>query len=348
MRGEVDFATSLRSRVQALAGVPVSAFARVLARIEPTPGVRELIAAVHARGGRVGVVSGGFHEILDTIAPELGVDVWRANRLAVSDGVADRLRRRRDRRCRGQGRGAARVGARGRRAAAPHDRDRRRRERSAHDGGRRARPRVQREARGARRRPTSWSGPSTSPRSSRCCPDRRNPARMSDAVGSVAGMDIILIPGLWLDASSWDAVTPRSKRPATRSTPSPCPGVGAPAPESVRHRHRRLGRRRRRRDRRGRRARRRRRPQRRRQRRVGRRRRAPRPRGARRLRRHGAAAERQRHLRVRGRRRRDPVPRLGLRSTSPRSSTSTSARARSGAARARIGAARRCRPTRSC
>jgi phosphoserine phosphatase len=87
MRGEVDFATSLRSRVQALAGVPMTAFERVLARIEPTPGVRDLIDAVHARGGRVGVVSGGFHEILDTIAPELGVDVWRANRLAVSDGM---------------------------------------------------------------------------------------------------------------------------------------------------------------------------------------------------------------------------------------------------------------------
>lgn len=87
MRGEVDFATSLRTRVEALRGVRVSAFARVLSRIEPTPGVHELIAAVHARGGRVGVVSGGFHEILDTVAPSLGVDVWRANRLGVADGA---------------------------------------------------------------------------------------------------------------------------------------------------------------------------------------------------------------------------------------------------------------------
>ncbi|WP_425841657.1 phosphoserine phosphatase SerB [Microbacterium sp. PA5] len=86
MRGEVDFATSLRSRVQALRGVPVTAFSRVLARIEPTPGVRELIEAIHARGGIAAVVSGGFHEILDTVAPELGADVWRANRLAVADG----------------------------------------------------------------------------------------------------------------------------------------------------------------------------------------------------------------------------------------------------------------------
>lgn len=87
MRGDVDFATSLRSRVRALAGVSTAAFARVLARIEPTPGVRELVAAVHERGGVVGVVSGGFHEILDTVAPALGVDEWRANRLCVDDGA---------------------------------------------------------------------------------------------------------------------------------------------------------------------------------------------------------------------------------------------------------------------
>lgn len=87
MRGEVDFAASLRSRVAALEGVPVSAFERVRARIEPTPGVRELTAAVHERGGVVGVVSGGFHEILDHVAPELGVDRWRANRLETADGA---------------------------------------------------------------------------------------------------------------------------------------------------------------------------------------------------------------------------------------------------------------------
>lgn len=86
MRGEVDFSTSLRSRVAALQGVPVSAFERVRARIEPTPGVRDLTAAVHDRGGVVGVVSGGFHEILDHIAPGLGVDRWRANRLELADG----------------------------------------------------------------------------------------------------------------------------------------------------------------------------------------------------------------------------------------------------------------------
>ena len=87
MRGEVDFATSLRSRVQALRGVPISAFERVRARVEPTPGAAALITEIHARGGVAAVVSGGFHEILDSVAPGLGVDTWRANRLA-SDGTA--------------------------------------------------------------------------------------------------------------------------------------------------------------------------------------------------------------------------------------------------------------------
>jgi phosphoserine phosphatase len=35
----------------------------------------------------VGVVSGGFHEVLDHVAPGLGVDRWRANRLVVDDGA---------------------------------------------------------------------------------------------------------------------------------------------------------------------------------------------------------------------------------------------------------------------
>lgn len=87
MRGEVDFAASLRTRVEALRGVAVASLAHVIARVEPTPGVHELISAVHARRGAVGVVSGGFHEVLDTVAPALDVDVWQANRLAVADGV---------------------------------------------------------------------------------------------------------------------------------------------------------------------------------------------------------------------------------------------------------------------
>lgn len=89
MRGEVDFASSLRSRVSQLSGVPLAAFDRVRSRVEPTPGARELIAAIHERGGVAAVVSGGFHEVLDHIAPGLGVDVWRANRLGTDGSTLD-------------------------------------------------------------------------------------------------------------------------------------------------------------------------------------------------------------------------------------------------------------------
>jgi len=86
MRGELDFAQSLRERVATLAGLPESVFDVVRARICVTKGVPELIAGVKAAGGHVGVVSGGFHELLDPLAADLGLDFWRANRLEVVDG----------------------------------------------------------------------------------------------------------------------------------------------------------------------------------------------------------------------------------------------------------------------
>lgn len=87
MRGELDFAESLRERVATLAGTPESVFAEALSKVRLSPGIRELIIDVHERGGKVGVVSGGFHELLDHIAEDLGLDFWRANRLEVMDGA---------------------------------------------------------------------------------------------------------------------------------------------------------------------------------------------------------------------------------------------------------------------
>lgn len=86
MAGELDFATSLAERVATLEGLPESVFAEVRSRLTPTRGVRELLDGVHAAGGLVGVVSGGFHETLDPLADDLGLDFRRANRLEVRDG----------------------------------------------------------------------------------------------------------------------------------------------------------------------------------------------------------------------------------------------------------------------
>lgn len=86
MRGELDFAESLRERVATLAGLDVDVLAAARERMTPTDGVHELIDRVHAAGGLVGVVSGGFHELLDPLAERLGLDFCRANRLEVADG----------------------------------------------------------------------------------------------------------------------------------------------------------------------------------------------------------------------------------------------------------------------
>ena len=87
MRGELDFAESLRERVATLAGLPETVFETVRSRITVTQGAQELISAVKSQGGHVGVVSGGFHELLDPLAESLGLDFWKANRLEVKDGV---------------------------------------------------------------------------------------------------------------------------------------------------------------------------------------------------------------------------------------------------------------------
>jgi phosphoserine phosphatase len=87
MNGELDFEHSLRERVATLKGLPVSAIDTVRTKVTVTRGVPAMIAGVHAAGGRVAVVSGGFHEVIDPLAAELGLDAWRANRLEIVNGV---------------------------------------------------------------------------------------------------------------------------------------------------------------------------------------------------------------------------------------------------------------------
>lgn len=86
MNGELDFEMSLRARVATLKGLPVAVFEAIGELVRVTRGVPELIAGLHAAGGKAAVVSGGFHEIIDPLADSLALDFWRANRLEVADG----------------------------------------------------------------------------------------------------------------------------------------------------------------------------------------------------------------------------------------------------------------------
>ena len=87
MRGELDFREALRARVALLEGLPVSVFDEVYRRIHFTNGAHELIDTLHAHGWRVGVVSGGFHEVVDRLADDAHIDYRLANRLEIRNGV---------------------------------------------------------------------------------------------------------------------------------------------------------------------------------------------------------------------------------------------------------------------
>ncbi|GIJ00227.1 phosphoserine phosphatase [Sediminihabitans luteus] len=87
MRGELDFAASLRERVATLAGVRVDALDAVRAAATYTPGAPELVAELHRRGWVVALVSGGFAEVVGALAEPLGITRFLANHLEVADGA---------------------------------------------------------------------------------------------------------------------------------------------------------------------------------------------------------------------------------------------------------------------
>lgn len=86
MRGEIDFKQALEERVGLLAGLGQEVFDRTFERVTFTPGALELVRAAHERGWKVGVVSGGFHEVADKIVAAAGIDFCLANHLEVVDG----------------------------------------------------------------------------------------------------------------------------------------------------------------------------------------------------------------------------------------------------------------------
>jgi phosphoserine phosphatase len=86
MRGELDFEASLRQRVLTLKGLNASVLEEVSRELSPTKGAKELIAAIHSRGGKAAAVSGGFIQLLAPVKEKLGFDIERANTLEVVDG----------------------------------------------------------------------------------------------------------------------------------------------------------------------------------------------------------------------------------------------------------------------
>ena len=86
MQGELDFATSLKERVKLLAGQPESLLKDVQARLSLTSGAADFVVAAQARGAKVGIVSGGFHDVIDQFLEPLHLDLVIANKFEIIDG----------------------------------------------------------------------------------------------------------------------------------------------------------------------------------------------------------------------------------------------------------------------
>ncbi len=86
MRGELDFEESLRERVALLDGLDASALDEVYEALTLAPGARTLVRTLKRLGYRFAIVSGGFSQVTDRIAADLGIDFAAANELEVVDG----------------------------------------------------------------------------------------------------------------------------------------------------------------------------------------------------------------------------------------------------------------------
>jgi len=86
MRGELDFEQSLRARVRLLEGLDASVLDKVYDEIVITPGARTMVRTLRRLGYRFAIVSGGFSQITDRLADDLGIHYARANELEIVDG----------------------------------------------------------------------------------------------------------------------------------------------------------------------------------------------------------------------------------------------------------------------
>ncbi|HEX5364274.1 MAG TPA: phosphoserine phosphatase SerB [Gallionella sp.] len=87
MRGEIDFAESLRRRVALLQGLDEGALLRVYdERLQLNPGAPIMLAALKQHGIKTLLVSGGFVFFTERLKARLGLDHAHANTLEIVDG----------------------------------------------------------------------------------------------------------------------------------------------------------------------------------------------------------------------------------------------------------------------
>jgi phosphoserine phosphatase len=87
MGGQLDFAAALRERVALLSGLDQRVLDEVRAGLRLTPGARTLVSTLRRLGYRCGIVSGGFVQVIEPLAAELGIDYVAANALEIKNGI---------------------------------------------------------------------------------------------------------------------------------------------------------------------------------------------------------------------------------------------------------------------
>jgi phosphoserine phosphatase len=87
MRGDIDFAESLRQRVALLEGMPESMLQRVYdERLQLSPGAEAMLARLKEHGIKTLLVSGGFLFFTERLKARLSLDYAHANELEISNG----------------------------------------------------------------------------------------------------------------------------------------------------------------------------------------------------------------------------------------------------------------------
>ncbi len=86
MRGDLDFAASLRERVALLAGLDAGVLDDVRGELRLTAGASTLIGTLGGLGYKFGIVSGGFVQVIGPLAAELGISYVAANVLEIIGG----------------------------------------------------------------------------------------------------------------------------------------------------------------------------------------------------------------------------------------------------------------------
>jgi phosphoserine phosphatase len=87
MRGEIDFPSALKERVELMAGLDAKVIDIIIReRITLMPGGKTLVATMKSRGAYTALVSGGFRQFTSRVAAQIGFHANEANDLIIENG----------------------------------------------------------------------------------------------------------------------------------------------------------------------------------------------------------------------------------------------------------------------